>query len=277
MAGAAVKIDWGLLESGHCNHPEISAIVGGSWRTCEFPALVALLDHPSRGWILFDTGYGQAFADATRRFPEAIYPWVMRVKWSPRQAIAAQIQARGLSAADIGVVLVSHFHGDHVGALLDFPAASVWCSEEAWDDLHGRSRVGALAKGLLPALAPPALHDRLSFFERAPGVRLPSALAPFGAGHDVLGDGSIYAIPLPGHAAGHFGVCFEGTRGWVFLVGDAAWSLRAIEENAPPPRWTSRLLGDTESYRRTLAQLHALACRRSGVTLVPSHCRSFRP
>lgn len=272
-----MKIEWRLLEAGHCLHPEISTMAGASWRTCEFPALVALLRHPSRGWILFDTGYGQAFADATHRLPEAAYRWIVRVKWSPRQAIAAQIQARGLSPADIGVVLVSHFHGDHVGALMDFPAATVSCSGEAWDDLHGRSRVGALVKGLLPALAPAALSRRMRFFEHAPRVRLPPVLAPFGAGHDVLGDGSIYAVPLPGHAAGHFGVCFEGTRGWVFLVGDAAWSMRAIEENAPPPRWTSHWLGDTEAYRRTLAQLHVLACRRGDVVLVPSHCRSFRP
>jgi len=277
VASATVNIEWQLLEAGHCTHPEISSRNGGSWRPCEFPALVTLLRHPQRGWLLFDTGYGQAFADATRGLPEAMHRWVTPVSWTPHQAIAAQIQARGLNPGDIRHVLVSHFHGDHVGALSDFPRATIWCAQAGWDDLHGRSRINALTKGLLPALAPPTLRDRLHFFERAPAVRLPAELAPFSEGHDIFQDGSLYAVSLPGHAAGHFGVCFHGTKGWVFLVADAAWSVRAITENSPPPRWATALLGDTDAYRRTLASLHALSHRRRDVVLVPSHCRSFRP
>jgi glyoxylase-like metal-dependent hydrolase (beta-lactamase superfamily II) len=272
-----IDIEWRLLEAGHCLHPEALSRQGASWRACEFPALVALLRHPSFGWMLFDTGYGQAFLDATRHFPESLYRRVTPVVWSPRQAVAAQIQARGIAVNDIRHVLVSHFHGDHVGALCDFPAAQIWCSELAWRDLHGRSRMGALAKGLLPQLAPPEIEPRLRFYERLGVARLPIELAPFGTAHDVFGDGSIYAIDLPGHAIGHFGLCFRAAGRWVFLVADAAWSTRAIDENLPPPRWTTGMLGDTAAYRRTLADLHAMAARRTGVLLVPAHCRGHRP
>jgi len=271
-----MKLEFQLLEAGHCVHPEISSRRGGGLRACEFPAIVTLLRHPLRGWMLFDTGYGQAFMDATRGLPESMYRWVTPVRWSPHQAIAAQLQARGLGPDDISTILVSHFHGDHVGALADFPAARIGCAKAAWDDLHGRSRLSALTKGLLPALAPRNLAHRLHFFEQAPAVRLAADLAPFGAGHDIFSDGSIYAVSLPGHAAGHFGVCFQAARGWVFLVGDAAWSTRAILENCPPPAWATGLLGDTATYRQTLADLHALASRRSNVTLVPSHCSLLR-
>jgi len=174
-------------------------------------------------------------------------------------------------------VLISHFHGDHVGALLDFRSSQIWCALSAWEDLHGRSRYSALAKGLLPALAPLTLSERMHFYEQAPSARLPPELAPFVAAHDIFRDGSIHAVSLPGHAVGHFGVCFRSSDKWVFLVADAAWSIRAINENIPPPRWATSLLGETEQYRRTLAALHSLAARGNGVTLVPSHCRSFRP
>jgi glyoxylase-like metal-dependent hydrolase (beta-lactamase superfamily II) len=271
------NIAWQLFEAGHCVHPEASSRIGASWRRCEFPALVALLRHPTLGWMLFDTGYGQAFADATRGFPEAIYTKVTPVSWHPRQSMIAQLHAKGIEAGDIRHVLVSHFHGDHVGGLADFPAARVWCAHEAWEDLHRRSRLSALAKGLLPALAPRAMADRLRFYERMPRVRLPAELAPFHAAFDLFEDGSIYAVSLPGHAAGHFGVCFRAQGRWVFLVADAAWSVRAIEENTPPPRWTTALLGETAQYRDTLARLHDLASRRTGVTLVPAHCRTYRP
>ena len=272
-----IDIRWQLFEAGHCLHPEASSRRGASWRMCEFPALVALLQHPARGWMLFDTGYGAAFAAATRGFPERFYRWVTPVRWNESRSVVAQIHACGIAARDIAHVLVSHFHGDHVGGLADFPHAEVWCAQRAWEDLHSRSRLSALTHGLLPALAPLELERRLHFFEQTPLTRLPAQLAPFQAAHDVFGDDSIYAVGLPGHAAGHFGICFRSGGTWIFLVADAAWSTRAIEDNAPPPRWASSLLGETDAYRRTLASLHTLAARRSGVLLVPAHCRAHRP
>jgi glyoxylase-like metal-dependent hydrolase (beta-lactamase superfamily II) len=227
--------------------------------------------------MLFDTGYGQAFADATRRFPESLYTRVTPVSWQPRQSMAAQLHAQGIAVSDVAHVLVSHFHGDHVGGLADFPSARVWCAHAAWEDLHRRSRLSALAKGLLPALVPRAMENRLRFYEHAPAARLPAELAPFSAGYDLFADESVYAVSLPGHAVGHFGICFRSEGKWVFLVADAAWSMRAIVENVPPPRWATALLGNTEQYRNTLAGLHQLAARHNGVTLVPAHCRTNRP
>jgi glyoxylase-like metal-dependent hydrolase (beta-lactamase superfamily II) len=272
-----IEIGWRLFEAGHCVHPEASSRVGAPWRVCEFPALVALLRHPQRGWLLFDTGYGQAFFDATRRMPESLYRRVTPVKWTPAQAVVAQLHRAGVPANEVAEVLISHFHADHVGALRDFPAVRIWCAQSAWEDLHGRSRLSALRKGLLPALAPRELAHRLNFYEHAAQVRLSSQLAPFAHGHDLFADGSVYAVTLPGHAIGHYGICFRSAGKWIFLVGDAAWSMRAITENAPPPRWATGMLGDTAAYRRTLAALHELASRRTDVTIVPSHCHTHRP
>lgn len=274
---AVIPIEWRLIECGHCIHPAASAEKGASWRPCEFPALVSLLRHPREGWILFDTGYGESFANATRSFPESLYPRVTPVSWKPEQSAVSQLWAAGIEPAALGHVVVSHFHGDHVGGLADFPHAPVWCAHDAWEDLHGRARLSALSVGLLPALAPRSRVSQLRFFEHAPAARLPPDLEPFGTGHDLFRDGSIYAIPLPGHAVGHFGLAFRDARRWVFLVGDAAWSTRAVLENIPPPRWATGLLGDTETYRRTLGALHQLCLRRTGVLIVPSHCRSLRP
>jgi len=271
-----IPIAWRLLETGYCMHPEASSREGASWKACEFPALIALLRHPTRGWILFDTGYGQAFIDATRRFPEVAYRWVTPVHWSPRNSAIAQIHALGIEPSDINSILISHFHGDHIGALSDFPGAEPWCAHAAWIDLHARSRLSALAQGLLPSLAPRDLEPKLRFYEDRLPVRLPSVLAPFAEGFDLFEDGSIFAVSLPGHAIGHYGVCFRDGRRWVFLVGDAAWSIRAINDNTPPPRWATHVLGNTEIYRRTLADLHALAVRGNDVCLLPAHCRTLR-
>ncbi len=163
--------------SGTCTHPEASSREGASWRSCEFPAWVTVLRHPVSGWILFDTGYGEAFLHEMRRFPERLYGVVTPVHFDPRRAVAAQLQARGMDAADIGTIVVSHLHGDHVGALADFPRARIFCSEAAWADLHSRSRISALAKGLLPALTPPSLLPRVRWLESSPRTRSPRRCA----------------------------------------------------------------------------------------------------
>jgi glyoxylase-like metal-dependent hydrolase (beta-lactamase superfamily II) len=274
-----IDIDWRLIEAGYCLHPEASSQLGASWRPCEFPALVALLRHPRLGWMLFDTGYGRAFIEATKSLPEVAYRWVTPVRWNEAHSVAAQVSASGINPQDIAHVLVSHFHGDHVGALSDFSSAQVWCAQAAWEDLHSRARLQAILKGLLPTLAPRSLttSGRLKLYEHSPVARLPPELAPFGQAFDIFEDGSIFAVALPGHAAGHFGLCFRSRGKWVFLVADAAWSIRAIHENLPPPRWTTWLLGDTTAYRNTLSSLHALWARQTGVTFVPAHCRTLRP
>lgn len=272
-----IDISWKLFETGYCLHPEISSREGGSWRACQFPALVALLRHPRLGWMLFDTGYGEAFMRATRKLPERLYRLVTPVRWRPEQSIVAQLRVCGIGQAAISHVLLSHFHADHVGSLGEFETATVWCARTAWEDLEGRSRMSALAKGLLPDLIPDRRGSQLRYYEDSPTIRLATELAPFGEGQDIFGDQSVIAVSLPGHAAGHFGVCFRADGRWIFLVGDAAWSRRAIQHNAPPPSWATAILGDTPTYRATLNSLHALAARRADVLMIPAHCRDARP
>ena len=187
-----IDLEWRLFETGDCLHPEISSREGGSWRPCEFPALVALLRHPRLGWMLFDTGYGEAFMEATRRLPERLYRLVTRVRWHPQQSVAAQLQARGIEPRLISHVLLSHLHADHVGSLADFEAATHWCARAALRDMRGRSRWSALRKGLLPDLLPDQPGSRLRHYEDAATVRLPAEFAPFGEGQDVFGDQSVH-------------------------------------------------------------------------------------
>ena len=58
-----------LYECGYCTHPEKVVLPNGSLKRLKFPATVALLQHPTRGYILFDTGYAARFFQATKKFP----------------------------------------------------------------------------------------------------------------------------------------------------------------------------------------------------------------
>jgi glyoxylase-like metal-dependent hydrolase (beta-lactamase superfamily II) len=115
-----VRVD--LLLVGHCMHCERITRAGGSWRPVAFPALAALIWHPTQGPLLYDTGYADHFNTATAPFPERIYRWVTPPVLPPAQRLEAQLAARGLRLRDIRVALISHFHGDHVAGLRDLPA-----------------------------------------------------------------------------------------------------------------------------------------------------------
>jgi len=269
-----MRIEWRLLEAGFCTHPEVMVMRGGAWRPQQFPALVAVLRHPHHGRVLFDTGYSEHFLQATRALPESLYRSVTPVNFSNDRAVRSQL---GVNANAVKHVILSHFHGDHVGGLHDFPQARVHCSHAGWNDVRARTRLDALRLGLLPQLLPVDFAARVSFFESCTERALPASLLPFERGFDVFGDGSVFAVALPGHAAGHFGICFRDTQErLVFLIGDAAWSSDALESNRPPPAFVSGWLGDTRAYRDTLARLHELRRRSPEVCLVPAHCRRWR-
>lgn len=259
-----------IVSTGSCRHPEIATIVGGSWRPVAFPALVALIIHPEEGPILFDTGYDPAFLEATRRFPERLYRWLTPPDIS--SPVADRLAAEGLDPADVRHVVLSHFHGDHASGLARFPNATVHCSKAGLRGVWGRGRIRALAAGTPLGLLPPGLPGRCAFFEDRPPVPLDPDLAPFDSGADILGDGSLLAVPLPGHCPGHWGLALREPRGLHFLIADSAWSSRAVRENRPAPTLTAAFLGDPALGRETLYRLHRLRVRNPDILLTPSHC-----
>lgn len=270
-------LEWRLYEAGYCTHPELATVRDGALHACEFPALVARLDHPDHGTLLFDTGYSRHFFRATATFPECLYRRVTPVFLAPGAALATQLEGDGVDPDTVAWVVLSHLHGDHVGGLADFPRARIALSREARDDQAGRTRFGAVRKGLLPSLLDASAQARAVFFEEQPAILLDAPFARFGSGFDLLGDGSVLLVPLPGHCAGHFGLLFHDAQGPVFLIADASWSSRAVREGIPPPALVTGWLGDTVQYRRTLAHLHDLHREAPHVRLVPAHCREWRP
>lgn len=273
----APALQWTRYEVGHCRHPECMVRRGGRWSAQPFPSLAFRLRHPQVGDVLFDTGYSRHFLRATQRFPERLYRMVTPVRLRKDECLRTQLAAEGIAATDVRGIVLSHLHGDHVGGLLDFPNAPLWCAQDGWHDLQARGRLAALRIGLLPALLGDGFATRCIWIDTCATRALPDALSAFGHGHDLLGDGSLLAVPLPGHAAGHCGVVFRDADGIVFLVGDAAWSSAALRDAAPPPSVTTAWLGRTDTYRATFDRLVALLRDAPGVRVVPSHCVEWSP
>lgn len=261
-----------VVECGRCRHPEAMTMKGASWRVVDFPSLVGVIRHPVEGVILFDTGYDPAFLAATARMPERLYAIMTPVTLDQGRSAVERLAAMGIDPDDVAHIVISHFHGDHVAGLSRFPNARLHCSKAGLKDARSHGRLGRVRRGILSDLIPADIGNA-AFFEGAPMVNLPPAFLPFERGADVLGDGSLVAVDLPGHCPGHWGLALRlDDDRHVMMVADAAWSITAIERNAPPPALTAAMLGDARLHRETLGALHQLRTRHADTVLLPSHC-----
>ena len=262
-----VEFEW--LRVGHCRQIERLAQPGGRWMTVEFPAYCGLLRHSREGVLLFDTGYGGHYLRASRRWPYRLQASLLPVHLPAGEGLLEQLHHRGIAAEDVGRVVVSHFHADHVAGLRDLPRARVSASSAGFEEARRLRGWAAARRGLLPELLPDDLHRRFDPVTRAPR----EVVEGLGAVRDLLGDGSLLAIPLPGHATGHLGLLLRTTAGrQVLLIGDAAWSQRGWREARPASWLARRVEADSQLAIQTLGQIRSLAAAHPELAVLPSHC-----
>jgi glyoxylase-like metal-dependent hydrolase (beta-lactamase superfamily II) len=246
---------------------------GGTWKNKIFPSLCTAISHPAIGSILYDTGYSQRFFTETKNFPLRIYALTTPVYFCEEDAIVVQLEKIGIVKTDIKYIIISHFHGDHIGGLLDFPQARFICWRSAWEAVKNRRNWQALRAGFLPGLIPLDFEERAIFIEDLNQVNLPLAYEPFRHGWDLFGDGSLLAVELPGHAIGQLGLFVndEGDRSY-FLIADACWLSRAYQELINPHPIANLIFADRSQYRDTLEKIHRLHQLNPSVKIVPTHC-----
>jgi len=263
-----------ILTAGSCCNPERIIRSGGRWHRVDLPSLVGVIEHADHGVVLFDTGYAPRFFTETARLPESVYARVTPVTCSADDTAAAQLDRAGIDPHEVSLVVVSHFHADHIAGLRDFPAARFLYFRAAldpnWRD-HGPVR--QLRHGFLPGLLPPDFEARSEFAEDRPRLPLPFQGADFGAGFDLLGDGSVVGIDLSGHVRGQLGllVRIPGHRP-VLLAADACWSGRAATHAELPHPAVRLITDDWPRYGRLISALGQVSAADSDLLIVPSHC-----
>ncbi len=264
-----------LFEAGYCHHIERVAVRGGAWRPVVFPARVALLEHPTRGRFLFDTGYTPRFHELTRSFPNRVYAWMTPVTVDERTTAAAVLQSRGIAPDDIDHVVISHFHADHIGGLRDFPRAAFWYERDAYASLKGKTGLDALRAGFLAGLLPDDFERRSRPLSATDRAVHPQGFASFREGYDLAGDGSIFAVPLPGHTIGQWGLFVRAAAGattrTVLLAADACWRDRSYQDLALPSCATALVHANWRQYVDTLGRIHALHRERPDIIVMPCH------
>jgi glyoxylase-like metal-dependent hydrolase (beta-lactamase superfamily II) len=252
MVPATVKLR--IFQSGYCLAN--SRIVNPRARreTVRFYATWLLLQHSTHGNILFDTGYTRRFFQATAHLPYKLYALATPVFVIESESARSQLATIGLSPEDISTIVISHFHADHIGGLLDFPHSQLVCSQKALDEATRKKGWAALRKGILPDLLPANLLQRttaveslgISYTEPQSGLVM----------YDWLGDGSLQLVELPGHARGMLGIRVRHEAGVTFFASDAFWNIHTFQQKILPQKIVTLFFDSWTDYVATFEKLH---------------------
>jgi glyoxylase-like metal-dependent hydrolase (beta-lactamase superfamily II) len=263
-----VKLHLGY--AGFCWAKAHHALQGGKNMDIKFPALWALIDHPDEGLLLFDTGYTQRFYTATQSFPNKIYALATKVEVEKKDEIKNQLTAAGISPTAIKKIIISHFHADHVGGLLDFPDAVVYTSRKALEYTLSLNKRLAFTRGVLKALLPQDLASRTRYIEDQKIVGDPI----FGSAFDIFNDNSILAYELPGHARGQIGIRLQTRKQRFFLIADACWLKPSYAEGVLPHPIVRLFFDSWAAFKDSLGKVHEFHLSHPGENIVPSHCQA---
>lgn len=262
-----------ILHAGYCTSPEHLAIEDGRWKTIHFPAMFALLRHPKFGAMLFDTGYSYRFFEETKKFPKRLYRWMTPVHLKEEDLVVNQLATFNLRPQDVSHVFISHFHADHTGSLCDLPKSRYVYLPHAFTHLRNLPPEEDMKHAFLRGQIPTDFDSRSQEVDMTKPVLLSEEYTPFKTGYDLLGDGSIIGVELPGHAHGQMGIfARDDDDKLFFFVADAVWLKRSIVENRPPHKMANMLFSDPAVYRETLGQLHTYYKTHPNTVVVPSHC-----
>ena len=223
------------------------------------PCLAYAIRHPSAGLILIDTGLHPDASDDLRRDFGVLMSTLFRALRPAEETYDEQLRALSIVPGTVAQVIMTHLHVDHTSGMRLLPKAEFTCSREEW--AATRKRLSG-TKGYVRHHLPPESRMRFLDFDKDG-----EAYGVFPKTIDLLGDGSVRVISTPGHTVGHLSVLLRLAQGrQVLVVGDAAYTLRNIQEEILP-----MLTAGDETSLRSLQEIRAFARSEPKAILVPSH------
>jgi N-acyl homoserine lactone hydrolase len=217
-----------VFETGKLSLPRGFVLQGGSWfERQELPVLAYVVRHPDGRSIVFDTGFNPKVNTDPNRYLGFMVSILGGFAMAEGQDLVSQLREVGIDSTTVSHVVVSHLHFDHAGMVAEFPGAELVVDASELAAAHA-------------ATTDASLYNALDYESAASWKSLEldtdQPLATFVAHVDLLGDGSLYVVALPGHTAGGIGLLVRLADGPVLLAADAA----PVEESwryAAMPFW----------------------------------------
>lgn len=186
------------------------------------PVFCWLVVHPE-GPFLIDTGeiarvHEPGYLPGGPLFEKAVQYDVKR-----DDEVDAQLEKLGVGSDQIKAVYLTHFHSDHADGLVYFPGVKVHASKEAFDLLMSPKGEGL---GYFKKNLPPGFQAETFDFDEGPE-------GSFERSKSLLPDGSLVAVPMPGHSAGHTAYILKTNLRRFVFSGDATYNHDTMQKGIP--------------------------------------------
>jgi N-acyl homoserine lactone hydrolase len=252
----------------HCSAVKASGIFQPQENRLWLPVSVYLIEHP-KGLYLVDTGWARAMSpkgEFDKRAQIESLGSVLLYKVNqgvvPLGAcVDEQLAAMGVKASDIDAVLLTHLDCDHANDIVQVKDAKRFVV--AADEIRFAGKFA----------------NRVRYNRDWWGMVTPDAidwtgnLGPFGKSHDLLGDGSIQLISIPGHSDGLFAVKVANEEGkFVLLFSDGGYAARSWREMI-----TSGIAADKEKQKKSLAWIREQSLDPMCVASLANHDPDVEP
>ncbi|MFN3932756.1 MAG: MBL fold metallo-hydrolase [Brevundimonas sp.] len=217
-----------------------------------------LVETPSSGLVLVDTGYGLRDVHHPHPRTSRLMRGLLNIRFREEETAIRQVEALGFSSRDVRHIVLTHMDFDHAGGLEDFPHARVHLLGRELDAARALDG-GVTSRKRYRPMQFDAVHDWRPY--RSEG----EPWFGFGAVRDMDGlPPEVLLIPLTGHTWGHAGVAVATDGGWLLHAGDAYFhraEMRQTVRECPPGLrlYQNMMEVDREARLGNQARLRALS------------------
>ncbi|MDO8186113.1 N-acyl homoserine lactonase family protein [Conexibacter sp. JD483] len=235
----------------------LGATLGGRGDWIWLPVPAFLVEHPSAGPLLVDTGLHPALVDGPAPNMGRNAKLLYRPRVTREQAVTEQLERRGIAPADVRTVVMTHLHVDHASGVEQLPAATFVVDAREWS----AACEGGWREGYHSRQFDHAFDWRTIDYEAASV----DSFASFGASFDLFGDGSVRLLSTPGHTRGHQSVLLRLREREALLAGDALYTRGTLDGDLPLA-WE-----DEHRFRRSLREIERFLEQTPGALVIPGH------
>jgi N-acyl homoserine lactone hydrolase len=210
--------------AGRMDHPvwrrRLAIILDRDW-TEPLPIYTYLVEH-SEGLILLDSG------ESARSTRPGWFPWWnpffatgVDIHMEPEDEIGPRLRSMGIDPGqDLKHLVLSHLHHDHADGIGHFEGADILVSRENHQAAQGlRGSLLGAVPGQWPGWFAPRQVELTG-----------SAQQSFDRSLPLTDDGTVFAVPTPGHMPGHLSVVVRTPEVTYFLAADATYDEQLLKQ-----------------------------------------------
>lgn len=217
------------------------------------PIYCFLIEHAD-GLMLIDAGERSLVHEPGYMPESAIFRSTVQYQVDRNEEVDKRIEQLGFRASDVKRIFLTHLHTDHLDGIAHFPQAEISVSAPAWEVMKGKN---AASVGYVNSHLPDWFEPKLFDYDDGPEENFPRS-------KKLLNDGSLIAVPLPGHAPGQSGIILKTGDKRYFFSADVTLDEATLEAGIP-----FVVLDSPEA--RASVKAAAEYIQRSGATLVSFH------